>query len=157
MMGHGDRRGGFTLIELLVVAAVLVILGMAAVYNVVARAPYHRMDDARLQLMGDLRGARQSAVTRSAPAYVSFETSLKRYTIWVDADRDGAVDVGEQTVRQLPAYEEMTMSATMLQGTFSAMGTWSSAPRVGRVSLTMNPVGTQTIYITPSGEVNSDV
>lgn len=157
MNGQGDRRGGFTLIELLVVAAVMAVLGMAAVYNVVARAPHYRMDDARLQLIGDLRGARQAAVTRSAPAYISFETSLKRYTIWVDADRDGAVDTGERTVRQLPVYKGMTMSATMVQGTFSAMGTWSSAPRVGRVSLTMSPVGTQTIYITPSGEVDCDV
>jgi len=157
MTGIGKRNGGFTLTELLVVAAVITILGLSAVFNIVARAPYHRMDNARLQLISDLRAARQSAVTRSAPVYLSFNESGKSYTIWVDADRDGAVDTGEQTSETLPDYSGLTMAVSATRGYFTAMGTWSCTEGVGEVKLTLSPVGSQTIYITPSGEVNSDV
>lgn len=151
-----NRRQGFTVVELLVVCAILAIVGFAAVINVVARAPYFRMDSARLQVISDLRAARQAAVTRAVPVYVTFAASAKTYKIWVDGDNDGTVGAGEETTKTLADYPSMTMTVPVSTGSFSALGSWSCSSGLGLVKLTMNPVGSQNIYITPSGEVDSD-
>ena len=151
-----NRNSGFTVTELLVVCAIIGIMGFSAFINVIARAPYFRMDDARIQIINDLRAARQNAVSRSAPVYVSFSSSAKSYTIWIDANRNGSVDSGEQTTKTLPNYNGLTMSVSPDSGNFSALGTWSCSSTVEMISLTLSPVGTQKIYVTPSGEVGSD-
>lgn len=154
MHTKSHTKGGFTLTEVLVVAAVMAIVGGFAVMSVAGRAPHFRMDHARMQIIGDLRSARQSAVTVGTKVTVTFTDSSKSYTIWVDKDYDGTEDSGETTTKTLTDFPGMTMVSSPASGMFTSMGTWLTSGST--IALTLSPVGTKTIYITPSGEVDSD-
>lgn len=149
-------RAGFTLVEVLVAAGIIAVMCSVAALNIFRRTPSYRMDLACSQLIADLRSARQSAVTRSAPSYVTLNASAKSYTIWVDGNRNGTVDTGEQTSKTLPNLPPMTMAVSPASGSFSAMGTWNCSTSVEQITLTLSPVGSRIVFITPSGEVGCD-
>jgi prepilin-type N-terminal cleavage/methylation domain-containing protein len=148
------NKAGFTLTEMLVVAAIIAILGGGAVMSIRGRAPYFRMDHARMQIIGDMRSARQAAVSIGTKVSVTFNDSSKSYTIWVDKDMDGVVDAGEEKTKTLSDFPGMTMVSSPSSGFFTSMGCWITS--ASSIALTLSPVGTRTIYITPSGEVDSD-
>ena len=104
---------GFSLMELMIV---LTVAGLVLAYGLPAFASYRNtlaLRQARQQLIEDLRGARQYAVTRRAPVYVTFRLgpdSTRCYQIHVDGNANGVVNNGERLIsRALPARTNFTM------------------------------------------------
>lgn len=99
-MRQGD---GFTLMELLIV---LTVAGLVLAIGMPAFSSYRNslaLRQARQQLVTDLRGARQYAITRRAPVIVKFRLapdSTRSYQIHVDSNANGVVNAGERLIRR---------------------------------------------------------
>lgn len=95
-----SRSRGFSLIELLIA---LVIAGIVLLISMPGFQRYRStmaLQQARAQLMEDVRGARQLAVTRRSNVVVRFgtpptTTNITSYTIFLDTNGNGALDAGE--------------------------------------------------------------
>jgi prepilin-type N-terminal cleavage/methylation domain-containing protein len=103
---------GFTLMELMIV---LTVAGIVFAIGMPAFSSYRNtlsIQQARQQLIEDLRGARQYAVTRRAPVYVCFRLapdSSRCYQIHVDSNANGVVNAGERVIqRRLPSKTRFT-------------------------------------------------
>ena len=105
---------GFTLIE------TMIVLTIAGIILAIATPAFSRyrsslaLTQARAQLLDDVRDARQRAVTRRSPVYISFgtppgTTNIASYRIHVDSNGNRAIDNGERVVnRTLPANTRLT-------------------------------------------------
>lgn len=102
------RSEGFTIMELMIV---LTVAGLVLGFGLPAFSSYRTtlaLGSARQQLMDDIRGARQFAVTRRAPVIVIFgtpptTTNITNYQIHVDRNANGTVDAGERLIlRKMP-------------------------------------------------------
>lgn len=99
---------GFTLLETAAVCVIAALILLSTLPGYFQFRSTQRRAQARSQVLRDLNGARQSAVTRRAPVIVAFgngvvTTDITSYTIHVDANGDGAFQAGEQrTTRTLP-------------------------------------------------------
>jgi type II secretion system protein H len=95
MTRGGASEAGFTLVE---VCAVMIVTGLVAGISWTAlqsHMPSARLDQAAQALNGDLRSARQLAITEGNNYVVTFEPSGRRYRVWDDDGSDGHMDTGE--------------------------------------------------------------
>jgi prepilin-type N-terminal cleavage/methylation domain-containing protein len=106
------RIEGFSLMELMIV---LTVAGIVMAFGLPAFTTYRNTLDirqARQQLIEDLRGARQYAVTRRAPVYVDFRLApdtTRCYQILVDTNANGQANSGERLIRRtLPGKTTFT-------------------------------------------------
>ena len=146
-------KRGFTLVELMVVAALVVIIGSFTVANMVRGQPLRKLEKAQYQVTAALRNARMEAVMKMTRAQVTFNTSAKSYTIWVDNDRDGTVDTGESKTTTLTDMNGISMGCYPSQGTFLPNGQFSSSYYYQYVYFG-NTVGYKYVYLFPSGSVD---
>jgi prepilin-type N-terminal cleavage/methylation domain-containing protein len=99
---------GFSLVELLIVVTVIGLALAVATPNFVRFGDTLALQQARAQLVEDLRMARQLAITRHSPVIVAFgngttTTNVTAYSTLVDANGDGAAQAGERRfARTLP-------------------------------------------------------
>lgn len=109
-LGCGKRRacapqGGLTLVELVVALAVLSVLLSVAVPSYTRMSAQNHLATSVNLLIAAIAAARQTAVARNAP--VTFcagdaergcdgDWSAHRWLVFVDRDRDGRVDAGEE-------------------------------------------------------------
>ena len=114
------RTGGFTLIELLLglaIAALLAVLALPVYYEWIA--DYQVLNHAQL-LAGTMNIARSEAVKRDRRVNVCKSADRRQcvksggweagYVVYVDTDRDGAVDPGDAALRvQEPATPGITI------------------------------------------------
>ena len=119
------RPDGFTLMELMIV---LTVAGLVLGFGLPAFSSYRTtlaLDAARQQLIGDMRSARQFAVTRRSPVYVTFgtpptTTNITTYQIHVDGNANGALNAGERLIiRSMP---KTTSLATVSLSPMDTMG-----------------------------------
>jgi prepilin-type N-terminal cleavage/methylation domain-containing protein len=98
------RMDGFSLMELMIV---LTVAGIVMAFGLPAFTSYRNtlaLQQARQQLIEDLRGARQYAVTRRAPVYVDFHLApdtTRCYQILVDSNADGQANTGERVIQRV--------------------------------------------------------
>jgi type II secretory pathway pseudopilin PulG len=149
---RAKRRGGFTAIETLVAMGVMAVLGTAVVGDWVGSQSRQGLEQARLQLLGDLRAARMTAVTRGLDVQVTFRDELNQYTVWADANQDGVMDAGEFETKVLDATHEISLWSYPSQGTFRPTGAFSSGQNFGYLSLS-GPDGYHALHLTPLGHV----
>lgn len=108
-----DHRG-FSMIELM---TVFVLIGIVLAVGAPSITRFRRsleQEQARVQLMEDLRGARQKAVTQHVPMVVVFgdgvaTSNLTTYKVHTDLNADGKVQTGELVVnRTLPKFSKIS-------------------------------------------------
>lgn len=103
-----QRNSGFSLIELLFAVAVLGVLIGVAIPGLSSYRDTLAKEEARSQLIADLRQARQTSVTRHRSVIVAFgdgsvTTNITTYSIHTDLDGDRVKDADEvRTARALP-------------------------------------------------------
>ena len=150
-MGH--LKQAFTLLEMVIVVALISVITAIAVSNIVGRMPTYRLEQASWRITSDLRAARMNAVSKSTDVVVTFDTSAKSYTIWTDADKDGAVDSGEQVTKSLSDIAGITLYTYPSTGTFKPQGTFSSTYYYWYISVNTS-AGYRYVYVFPSGQVD---
>jgi type IV fimbrial biogenesis protein FimT len=97
---------GFTLVELMVVVAIAAIILGLAVPNFREFIARNRLDSAAQDLMVTLQLARSEATRRGAQVTLRLAGTAgskdwgSGWTMFVDADRDGVLDAGEEVIRQ---------------------------------------------------------
>ena len=106
---------GFTLIETMIVvtvAGIILAVGMPAFSRYRSTLA---LEQAKSQLLHDVRDARQRAVTRRIPVYMQFgtppaTTDVTSYRIHVDTNGNRLVDNGESVSnRRLPANTSLAL------------------------------------------------
>lgn len=99
---------GYTLIELLVVIIIIGVVAAIAFPNFQGMANGNRLTSGTNEVVATLQMARLEAIRRNSRVVVCSSTNgtscsgasnWSRMIAFVDADRDGVVDVGEQIVR----------------------------------------------------------
>ena len=137
---------GFTLIELLATMVVLVILTTIAAPHLSSTVSNNRAYAAQAELLASLALARSEAVTRGVPVAVgaAMPTSGNEFgggwTVWVDQNGHGALDVGEVVLR---THESLPSNAVKIGGpttpvSYGSMGFLRTA---GTVNMSVCPVG----------------
>lgn len=106
---------GFTLIETMIVvtvAGIILAIGMPAFSRYRSTLA---LEQAKAQLLRDVRDARQRAVTRRIPVYMRFgtpptTTGITTYRIHVDTNGNRLVDNGESVAdRRLPRSTSLSL------------------------------------------------
>jgi len=137
------RNSGFSLIELLFVVALIGVMVAVAIPGLSSYRDTVAKEQARSQLIADLRSARQTAVTRHRSVVVAFgngtvTTNITTYTIHTDLDGDRTKDSDEMlTQHGLP--KKVRLSRVTLSPTdsliFDTSGLLTSGSSGGRLIL----------------------
>lgn len=102
---HRAQRG-VTLIEVMMVLAIAAIILAAAVPNFREFVARNRLDSAAQDLLASLQLARSEATRRGAQITLRLDGTAgsknwgSGWTMFVDADRDGVLDTGEEVIRR---------------------------------------------------------
>jgi len=128
-------QGGFTLVELMVVVAIAAIILGLAVPNFREFIARNRLDGAAHELMATLQFARSEAQRRGAQVTLRLAGTAgskdwgSGWAMFVDTDRDGALDVGEEVIRQ-----GMALTAPLTLIGSSGFDTFIAFNRDGRLT-----------------------
>jgi type IV fimbrial biogenesis protein FimT len=104
------RAAGFSLIEMLTTMSILAILLAIASPGLASLTSANALSSAQTELAAATMLARSEALRRGVPVGLAAAVPLRGtefsagWTIFVDANGNGAYDVGETIVRQQPAF-----------------------------------------------------
>jgi type IV fimbrial biogenesis protein FimT len=153
------KSRGFTLVELLITLTVLVITLAIAAPAMSGFVRSSQLNGTQTELIGALMLARSEATRRGADVAVAAATPASGseftngWTVWVDANGNGAVDAGETVVRQYPARKNNVSISTVAGETgtsFRSTG-FASASLTFRVCGTTSPTRGYLISLAPVG------
>jgi type IV fimbrial biogenesis protein FimT len=122
----GDRRrAGFTLLELMVVVALIGIMAAIAAPSLSKTVPRVKLRSAGQQLANDLQLARLRGISGNYKSQIVFNTGNSTYTRYLDNDRDGTFESGEEDIvnRTLPTGISFVAASTAPNVTFDPTGT----------------------------------
>ena len=146
------NRQGFTLVELLIATVILGVLAEIMAHNLLSQIALRRLNAASRQLAWDLREARIQAVKSNQRIKVVFPDQ-HHYTIWIDSDDDGVVDVSEFIAKSgnlQKKYHNVTFLSPLPQTfTFDSRGTCDTIQDINLQTSTIS----KRISITISGKV----
>ena len=129
-----DQRG-VTLIELMIVLAIAAVILALAVPNFREFVARNRLDGAAQDLMATLQFARSEATRRGEQVTLRLAGTAgsknwgSGWTMFVDADRDGVLDAGEEVIRQ-----GMALTAPLTLIGSSSLDTFIAFNRDGRLT-----------------------
>lgn len=151
---------GFTLIELMIVCAVVAVVLAIAVPGLSAYRTTMALQQARAQVIADVRTARQAAVTRHRGVIVTFgngvaTTNVTTYSILTDLNGNAAPDPGEPyNTRSLPSGVKMS---TALNPTdrlnFDTSGLLAAGTSGGRLILGASRGRPDTLHVSAVGMI----
>lgn len=118
---------GVTLIEVMIVLGIAAVILAFAVPNFREFVARNRLDSAAQDLMTSLQFARSEAMRRGAQVSLRLNGTAGSkdwgtgWSMFVDTDRDGALDVGEEVIRQgMPLTAPLTLIGSSGFDTFIA-------------------------------------
>ena len=147
-------RNGYTLMELMIAVGIVGVTAMVATPGILKRMPFQRLNRASWQVCMDLQRAKMQAVSENTTVRVTFDNGNETYVIWVDSDRDGAIDTGEQTTRSLRDIRGADLYAYPTVGTFQPRGTMESTYSYWYIRVLVPEAGYKYVYIFPNGHID---
>ena len=131
---NAKKAGGFSLIELLVAMVIIAILMNFAMLPFQEMIANQRLKSVVSDLIGDLALSRGEAIKRSAQVGISRDPGgwLSGWRIFVDTDRDGTLDVGEEILMTRPALNDTVRLCTVGANADNTIDTLTFGPD-GRV------------------------
>jgi type IV fimbrial biogenesis protein FimT len=147
------KQTGFTLVEMMITVAVMAIISSIVGVNVIGQLPAWRLKQAQYQVLSDFRKARMESVARGINVRITLNQSAKTYTTWLDLNRNGSVDGGEQTTASIAAIPGISWSCYPSVLTFKPNGTMTSAYSYQYVYI-YNAAQYRYVYSFPSGQVD---
>ncbi|HEX7877884.1 MAG TPA: GspH/FimT family pseudopilin [Candidatus Eisenbacteria bacterium] len=132
----GER--GFSLVELMVSIALMSIMFLVGLPAMNRYLKTNRLLAASANLAGELRLARQRAVSEENNVVFSWNLTDDKYRWLDDDDNDGSADTGEYVSewRQLPDGIDLDAGATPLAGTSVTFLSSGSASQGGQLTVT---------------------
>ena len=152
--GSRRPRKGFTILEVMVSVGIVGVLALVATPGILKRLPHHRLNRASWQVYSDLQRARMQAVSDNTTVRVTFDNAADEYTIWVDADRDGNVDHGEESTRALRDLRNADLYAYPETGIFRPNGTVEGDYYYWYIRVHVAPAGYKYVYVFPNGHID---
>ena len=152
-----EHSAGFTLVELMVAVAIMGVFLSVAVTNLARKTPNQHRENAQWQIAGDLRLARQQALSQNTEVQVTFNNAENSYRIWVDSDRDGLKDPQETITRTLSQHKGANVWASPATATFTPQGNMKTAQAYLYISLFVrDSSGYKYLYVFENGHIDPD-
>ena len=125
MRVQANGQSGLTLLELMVALAVVGIMAAVAAPSLAKVIPHVKLNSAASQLTNDLNIARYRGISGNFKTRVVFNTGNSTYTRWIDKNRNGAFDAGEQDIlnRDMPSGVTFVVASTAPYVEFDPTGT----------------------------------
>ncbi len=138
MRKQAGGESGLTLLELVVTLAVMGLIAAIAVPSMGKVIPHVKLNSAASQLTNDLNIARYRGISGNFKTRVVFNTGASTYTRWIDKNRNGAFDAGEEDIldRTMPSGVTFVTASTSPHVGFDPVGTAED----GTASVTDIPV-----------------
>jgi prepilin-type N-terminal cleavage/methylation domain-containing protein len=128
---HARTANGFTLVEAIIVVAVLGLLLLIGLPSFLGTLNRTRLTGSSRQLATLFQLARLDAIRYSTPAKVVYDSTLRRFSGFLDLDRDGVQDAGERAVGgavELPVKVRFQGPGESAEGGAEAIDLWDDAP-----------------------------
>ncbi len=138
-------QGGFTLVEVVVGLALIAIMAAIAAPSMSKALPRIKLRRAAYQLTNDLQLARLKCISSNKQARIVFNTGSDTYTRYLDADRDGLFEAGEEDIvnRTMPNGVSFVVASTAPNVTFDPTGTADDGTgAAGDISVTLTNTAT---------------
>jgi prepilin-type N-terminal cleavage/methylation domain-containing protein len=147
---HLQNKQGFTLVELLLATCIMGVFAQLVAMNMLGHMPQRRLSGATQQLTWDLMRARMQAIKLRQNVQVTF-VDAHTYTIWIDANKNGVTDSGEEEVKTVRTkYPGVNVTATNTL-TFNSRGASLTAATITLTSAQ----GSKSIAVNIAGFIKS--
>jgi prepilin-type N-terminal cleavage/methylation domain-containing protein len=122
-----SRREGFTLVEMGIAVLVFAVLVGYAAPLVLNSIQYGRVERVASRLSFQLQQARSYALANNQSVFLEVDADTLELNTWVDTDRDGVRDSGEEKEVDLGDAEVVDMTSTWTAALFNAHGQFLTA------------------------------
>lgn len=132
--------------------AVMGVVAVAAAPSVLRSTERSRSEQALSFITAEVSAARQQAMRHRVPAQVQFNAVTPSLDVWIDLNRNAAIDGGEQEIFALAPHAEVTWTLPANVGRFNAKGQFTADSGYWRVAA--RPAGSTNryLYVFPSGQ-----
>jgi prepilin-type N-terminal cleavage/methylation domain-containing protein len=113
---RSSNRRGFSMVEMLMVVAIIGIMGTMSVSYLLAARPHATLEQAQLELAGNLNAARHLAISEECRTRVRFDTTVTPNEYWVQR-MDNAT--GTWSNATMPLFE-LPAGVTLSGNTFAS-------------------------------------
>ena len=150
MTRHLQNNQGFTLLELVLSTLIIGVLAQLMATGMTGQMPLRRLSGATQQITWDLMRARMRAIKLRQNVQVTF-VDTHTYTIWIDTNKNGVTDSGEEELRNLHNnYRGVNVTSTN-NITFNSRGASHNA---ATITLT-NSKGSKVIAVNTAGFIKA--
>jgi prepilin-type N-terminal cleavage/methylation domain-containing protein len=147
---HLQNNQGFTLPELLLSTFIIGVLAQLMAMNMLGQMPQRRLSGATQQITWDLMRARMQAIKLRQNVQVTF-VDAHTYTIWIDTNKNGVTDSGEEELKNLYNNYRGVNVASTNNITFNSRG---ASDHAATITLT-NSKGLKVITVNVAGFIKA--
>lgn len=148
------KNKGFTLIEIIVVIAIIGIVSMIVIPNMIGWRGERKLEGAARNFMSDMQLARLKAIRESEDVAVLVNPAADSYSVFVDVDKDDAIDAGEEILRNnitMPSGIDIT--GTTLAGDVTRFNSRGRPNVIGRVTFQNTAGNTRQVFVNLVGRL----